>query len=37
MEAFSITQLIVVDSGNRPVGMIHLHELVKAGLGNDSQ
>ncbi|MBI5215223.1 MAG: KpsF/GutQ family sugar-phosphate isomerase [Ignavibacteriae bacterium] len=37
MEAFSITQLIVVDSGNRPVGMIHLHELVKAGFGNENQ
>jgi arabinose-5-phosphate isomerase len=32
MEMFSITQLIVVDADNRPVGMIHLHDLVKAGL-----
>ncbi|MBI3189223.1 MAG: KpsF/GutQ family sugar-phosphate isomerase, partial [Ignavibacteriales bacterium] len=37
MEAFSITQLIVVDSDNHPIGMIHLHELVKAGLGNENQ
>ena len=36
MESFSITQLIVVDENHRPVGMIHLHDLVKAGLGNDS-
>lgn len=33
MEQFSITQLIVVDPDKKPVGMIHLHELVKAGLG----
>ncbi|MBI3195769.1 MAG: KpsF/GutQ family sugar-phosphate isomerase [Ignavibacteriae bacterium] len=37
MEAFSITQLVVVDSDNHPIGMIHLHELVKAGLGNENQ
>lgn len=33
MEAHNITQLIVVDLHHRPVGMVHLHELVKAGLG----
>jgi arabinose-5-phosphate isomerase len=33
MEEYNITQLIVVDAGHRPVGMVHLHELVKAGLG----
>ena len=33
MEAHNITQLIVVDRDHRPVGMVHLHELVKAGLG----
>lgn len=37
MEAHNITQLIVVDGGNRPIGMVHLHELVKAGLGSDPQ
>lgn len=37
MEAHSITQLIVVDAGNHPVGIIHLHELVKIGLGGEAQ
>jgi len=32
MEMYSITQLVVVDENNKPVGMIHLHDLVKAGL-----
>ncbi len=36
MEAFSITQLVVVDENHRPVGIVHLHELVKAGLGNEN-
>ena len=36
MESFKITQLIVLDEGGRPVGMIHLHDLVKAGLGGDN-
>jgi arabinose-5-phosphate isomerase len=35
MEGHNITQLVVVDSSQRPVGMIHLHELVKAGLGDN--
>jgi arabinose-5-phosphate isomerase len=35
MESYSITQIIVVDASNRPVGVVHLHELVKAGLGED--
>lgn len=34
MERFSITQLIVVDEEHKPVGMVHLHDLVKAGLRN---
>ncbi|GJQ19766.1 MAG: arabinose-5-phosphate isomerase [Bacteroidia bacterium] len=34
MERFSITQLIVVDDDQKPVGMVHLHDLVKAGLRN---
>lgn len=33
MEAFKITQLVVTDQAHRPVGMVHLHDLVKAGLG----
>ena len=37
MEAHNITQLIVVDKDHKPVGMIHLHELVKAGLGGENQ
>jgi len=32
MEEFSINQLIVTDAHSRPVGMIHLHDLLKAGL-----
>jgi arabinose-5-phosphate isomerase len=36
MESFAITQLIVVDGEHRPVGMIHLHDLVKAGLRNEA-
>lgn len=35
MEAHNISQLIVVDTKNRPVGLVHLHELVKAGLGGE--
>jgi arabinose-5-phosphate isomerase len=33
MESYNITQLVVVDDQHRPVGMVHLHDLVKAGLG----
>ncbi|HYQ87359.1 MAG TPA: KpsF/GutQ family sugar-phosphate isomerase [Bacteroidota bacterium] len=36
MEAHNISQLIVVDGEHRPVGMVHLHELVKAGLGGET-
>ncbi|MBI4429157.1 MAG: KpsF/GutQ family sugar-phosphate isomerase [Ignavibacteriales bacterium] len=36
MENFSITQLVVVDGNHRPVGMVHLHDLVKAGLGGET-
>jgi arabinose-5-phosphate isomerase len=32
MENFKITSLVVIDEGNKPVGFIHLHELVKLGL-----
>jgi len=37
MENFNITQLIVVDDSHRPVGMVHLHDLVKAGLSSKSE
>jgi arabinose-5-phosphate isomerase len=33
MESFNITQLIVVNEEHAPAGVIHLHDLVKAGLG----
>jgi arabinose-5-phosphate isomerase len=32
MENYKITSLIVVDKQNRPVGVVHLHDLVKLGL-----
>jgi arabinose-5-phosphate isomerase len=35
MESYNITQLIVVDAKNKPVGVVHLHDLVKAGLAGD--
>jgi arabinose-5-phosphate isomerase len=37
MEAHKITQLIVVNELHQPIGMIHLHELVAAGLGGETQ
>jgi arabinose-5-phosphate isomerase len=36
METFKITQLVVVDADQHPIGLLHLHDLVKAGLGGDS-
>ncbi len=36
MENFNITQLIVIDESRKPVGMLHLHDLVKAGLSPKS-
>jgi len=33
MEKFSITQLIITSKNRTPIGIIHLHDLVKAGLG----
>lgn len=35
MEAHNITQLVVVDAEHRPVGIIHLHDLVKAGIAGE--
>ncbi len=32
MEDFNIMQIIVVDDTGRPVGMVHLHDLLKAGV-----
>ena len=32
MEEFSITSLIVVDENERPVGIIHLHDIMRAGV-----
>lgn len=37
MEAFNITQLVVVDRDHKPIGMVHIHDLVKAGLGGENQ
>ncbi len=34
MENFKITQFVVTDEANHPVGMVHLHDLVKAGIGS---
>ena len=36
METFKITQLIVVDDNQHPIGVLHLHDLVEAGLGGES-
>lgn len=36
MERHSITQIIVLDENKEIVGLVHLHDLVKAGLGGDS-
>ncbi|MDZ7315508.1 MAG: KpsF/GutQ family sugar-phosphate isomerase [candidate division KSB1 bacterium] len=33
MEQHNILQLIIVDDENRPVGMVHLHDLLEAGMG----
>ena len=32
MEEFSINALIVIDKRNNPVGMVHIHDLLKAGV-----
>jgi arabinose-5-phosphate isomerase len=37
METFNITQLVIVDEEEHPLGIVHLHELVKAGLGRNSE
>lgn len=35
MESYKITQIVVVDEAQRPVGVVHLHDLVNAGLGGE--
>ncbi len=35
MESYNITQIIVVDQKDQVVGVVHLHDLVKAGLGGE--
>jgi arabinose-5-phosphate isomerase len=30
MEAFAITSLIIVDEQRRPVGVIHMHDILRA-------
>lgn len=32
MEKYSITSLLILDGGGRPAGVIHLHDLLKAGV-----
>ncbi|MAT38587.1 MAG: D-arabinose 5-phosphate isomerase [Ectothiorhodospiraceae bacterium] len=34
MEAYKITQLIVTNTENEPIGMVHLHDLIQLGLGS---
>jgi arabinose-5-phosphate isomerase len=36
METYNITQLIVIDDDHCPIGLIHLHDLVKAGLRDNT-
>lgn len=33
MEKYSIMQLVITDKKRKPVGVVHMHDLVKAGLG----
>ena len=33
MEKYTITQLIITDKKKKPTGVVHMHDLVKAGLG----
>lgn len=33
MEKYTITQLVITDKKKNPAGVVHLHDLVKAGLG----
>jgi len=33
MEKYTIMQLVITDKKKKPAGIVHLHDLVKAGLG----
>ena len=35
MESYNITQVVVIDDRHRPAGVLHIHDLVKAGLSAD--
>ena len=35
MEQYNITQLIVIDDEHKPIGMVHIHELVKSGISGN--
>jgi arabinose-5-phosphate isomerase len=32
LEDHAITSLVITDDGNRPVGVIHIHDILKAGI-----
>lgn len=32
MENFSITQLVIIDEERKPLGLVHIHDLIKAGI-----
>jgi arabinose-5-phosphate isomerase len=32
MEKYSITSLLILDADSRPIGVLHVHDLLKAGL-----
>jgi len=34
MENHNILQLVVLDNGNKPIGMLHIHDLLEAGAGH---
>ncbi|MDA0987131.1 MAG: KpsF/GutQ family sugar-phosphate isomerase [Bacteroidetes bacterium] len=36
METYNITQMVIINDDKKPVGIIHLHDLVKTGLSTDS-
>jgi arabinose-5-phosphate isomerase len=36
MEQYNITQIIVVDNKEFPIGMVHIHDLVKSGIGDNT-
>ncbi len=37
MESYNITQIVVIDEKRRPAGVLHIHDLVKAGIGADER